>query len=148
MCSKSNLCPQRPPDLAEWQVRHRGYLTMVCMIATEISQGQNYFHNNSKSLFALFTVLTLHWWFKAVVSKTAGALAGVKALAPNFTKISHCILHSHPLTFFFLKHIVTLKNVLDDGIKILLNLHPHFLIFCMTKREVCTIGFWLHMMTA
>lgn len=56
--------------------------------------GQNYFHD--KTLSASFAVDICTGGAKAEVGKTAGALAGVKAVAPNFIS-GHCILHRHLL---------------------------------------------------
>ena len=45
-------------------------------------------------LFAFSTILTCTEGSKTMVGKTAGALAGLTAMAPNCT-CTHCIVHFH-----------------------------------------------------
>lgn len=57
--------------------------------------------------FALFTLLT---FAPKVVGKSVRNLARIKAVEPNCTR-------------FFFKEVVSFKNILDEAVKILINLN-------------------------
>lgn len=85
------------------------------------------FINSIKTLFASFTVLTF-----TLMGKIADALAWIMTVVPNYTS-GHSILHNHILTEQ--TEPVSLKNVLDQAVKMLWNLNEiwSFKKFCVIK---------------
>lgn len=72
--------------------------------------GQNYFHNNTRILFAFFNVDIGVDGAKVIMGKTAGAWLQIKAVVPNYTSHQRIFYH-HTLAEGKNKSI-SLKNVL------------------------------------
>lgn len=100
----------------------------------------NYFHNYTKTLFALFSVLTLTLLLqKAIMVKLGASKHKLRQWAPTAT--SHCILHILAFKVFKKKKSQFLFMSLMKQQKLLIfkNLYPACPSFCVpcSKIEVC-----------
>ena len=59
-------------------------------------QGHNYFHSDTKTLFAFVTIDSGTDGIKEMMDKTAGALKQIQTVVPSCTR-GHYILHCHIL---------------------------------------------------
>lgn len=109
--------------------------------------GENYFHNNIKIFFVFFCCNIYTVGAKVVLSSSASALAGIRAVTPKYTDN---VYSSLPGTC---RKKVSLKNKLDESVKllifILLNFDPWiciFIIFSVIKWKIpisCSfVAYW------
>lgn len=95
-------------------------------------KGQKHYHSNANTLRICFLKTLLTY---AMLSKTAGILAGIKLYRQSF--------YASPQgTCNYFKKLALLKNIFDETVKLWFSLSldpwlPDFSMFCMMKWEIC-----------